>query len=129
MMYLAMKNPYRTASVIAVGTALLLIWLSLGVGIIGKDGDPANIMYFGVLGVGLAGAIITRCRPHGLSNTLIATALAQFAVTAIALVARLGLPWSGPAEILLLNGFFIVSFLTSAWLFKRSIREREQQSA
>lgn len=37
---------YRTALAVAIVTALLLIWLSLGVGIIGRDGDPANRMYF-----------------------------------------------------------------------------------
>jgi hypothetical protein len=113
---------YRSAVGIALGAAVLLVCLSLGVGIIGADGDPANRMYFGVLAVGIIGAIIARLQPHGMARALLATALAQVAVAAIALIARLGLPYSGPAEIVLLNGFFIVCFAGSAWLFRRAAR-------
>jgi hypothetical protein len=52
-----------------------------------------------------------------MARALFATALAQALVATIALIAGLGLPWSGPAEILMLNGFFIALWLTSAWLF------------
>jgi hypothetical protein len=47
---------YRSAIGVALAAAFILVWLSLGVGIIGKDGDPANLMYFGVLAVGIVGA-------------------------------------------------------------------------
>ena len=82
---------YRSAVGIALAAAFILVWLSLGVGIIGKDGDPANLMYFGVLAVGIVGAIVARLRPQGMSRALFATALAQALVAAIALIARLGL--------------------------------------
>ena len=111
---------YRLAMGIAVATAGFLVWLSLGVGIIGKDGDPANMMYFGVIAVGIIGAIISRFRPEGMAFTLLAMALAQALVAAVALIAGLGLPWSGPVEIILLNGFFVAMFAGSAWLFKRA---------
>ena len=114
---------YRSAVGIALAAAFILVWLSLGVGIIGKDGDPANLMYFGVLAVGIVGAIVARLRPQGMSRALFATALAQALVAAIALIARLGLPWSGAAEIVLLNGFFVALFAGSAWLFRRAARE------
>ena len=107
--------------------SIVLVWLSLGVGIIGKDGDPANLMYFGVLAVGISGAFVARFQPHGMARALLATALAQALVTAIALVAGLGLPWSGPAEILALNGFFIAMFVGSAWLFRCSAHGRPEQ--
>ena len=100
----------------------MLVWVSLGVGIIGKDGDPANLMYFGVLAVGIIGAINARLQPQGMARALFATAIAQALVAAIALIAGLGLPWSGPAEILVLNGFFIALFAGSAWLFRRAAR-------
>ena len=111
---------YRAGTGLALAGAFILVWLSLGVGIIGKDGDPANRMYFGVLGIGIAGAIIARFRPRGMAHALVATALAQALVTAVALTARLGLPWSGPAELLLLNGFFAALWLASAWLFSKA---------
>lgn len=122
------NTAYRSAICVALAAAFILVWLSLGVGIIGKDGDPANLMYFGVLAVGITGAIIARFRPHGMARALIATALAQALVTAIALIAGLGLPWSGPVEILVLNGFFVALFAGSAWLFRRSVRERPDRS-
>ncbi|MBN2848306.1 MAG: hypothetical protein JXP72_07650 [Coriobacteriia bacterium] len=118
----AKSTPYRLALAVAIVAAFLLVWLSLGVGIIGRDGDPANMMYFGVLAVGLIGAAIARFRPRGMAFTLFAVVLAQAVVTLVALIAGLGRPWSGPAEILLLNGFFIALFGGSGWLFLRSAR-------
>ena len=112
---------YRFAMGIAVVAACLLVWLSLGVGIIGKDGDPANLMYFGVIAIGILGAIISRLQPKGMIRTLLAMALAPALVALIALIAGLGLPWSGPAEIIMLNGIFIGMFIGSAWLFKRTV--------
>ena len=78
---------YRFAVGVALAAALILVWLSLGVGIIGRDGDPANLMYFGVLAVGITGALIARFRPHGMARALFATALAQTSVAVIALIA------------------------------------------
>ena len=114
------NTTYRFAIGIAIAAALILVWLSLGVGIIGRDGDPANLMYFGVLAVGIVGALIARFRPRGMSRALFATAIAQTSVAAIALIAKLGYPWSGPLELSVLNGFFIALFAGSALLFRRA---------
>lgn len=122
MQILTGKTAYRSALGIALAASLMLVWLSLGVGIIGRDGDPANIMYFGVIAVGLVGAVLARMQPVGMSRTLFGMALAQALVAAIALAARLGLPWSGPLELIALNGFFIAMFVGSAWLFRRAAR-------
>lgn len=113
-------DAYRFAMSVALAAACILVWLSLGVGIIGKDGDPANLMYFGVLAVGIVGALAARFRAHGMALALFAMALAQALVAAIALIAGLGLPWSGPAEIVLLNAFFVAMFGGSGWLFRRA---------
>jgi hypothetical protein len=56
-----------------------------------------------------------------------ATALAQALVATIALIAGLGLPWNGPAEILMLNGFFVALWLTSAGLFGKAAREHPRR--
>lgn len=114
------NTAYRSAIGVALAGTLILIWLSLGVGIIGRDGDPANLMYFGVVAVGIIGAILARLRSPGMAHTMLAMAVAQALVTAIALIAKLGLPYSGPLEILLLNGFFVALFAGSAWLFQRA---------
>jgi hypothetical protein len=123
------RNAYRFAAGVAIAAAFFLVWLSLGVGIIGADGDPANMMYFGVLAVGIIGAIVARFRPHGMARALFATALAQASVAVIALIFGLGLPWSPPVEILALNGFFVALFLGSAWLFRNAARAQPPAGA
>jgi hypothetical protein len=111
---------YRVAVGVALAAALLLVWISLAVGIIGSEDNPANLTYIGVLAVGIIGALIARFQSYGMARTLFATALAQALVAVIALIGGLGSPWSGPIEILLLNGFFVVLFVGSALLFLRS---------
>jgi hypothetical protein len=77
-------------------------------------------MYLGVLVVGITGAIIARFQPNGMARAMFAMAFAQVLVAVIALVARLGLPWSGPLEILGLTGFFVALFVGSALLFRKA---------
>ena len=110
---------YRAAAGVAVATALLLVWISLAVGIIG-DGHPADLMYMGVLAVGIIGAVIARLRSHGMARSLYATALAQALVAVIALIFGLGSPESGPLQIVGVNGLFVALWLGSAWLFRHA---------
>jgi hypothetical protein len=86
-------------------------------------------MYFGVLAVGIIGALIARFQPPGMARALLAMALAQALVAVIALIAGLGTPASPPLEILLLNGFFVALWLTSAWLFRKAAREQVHAGA
>lgn len=118
---------YRLAAGVALGATFILVWLSLGVGIIGADGDPANLMYFGVLAVGIIGALIARFQPRGMARALIAMACVQALILVVALIARLGHPWSGPLELLGLNGFFVALFVGSAWLFRQAARARRER--
>ena len=111
---------YKAAVGIAVATALLLVWVNLAVGIIGSEDNPANLMYLGVLAVGLIGGLIARLEPRGMALALFATALAQMLVAVIALVAGSGFAESGPLEIVALNGIFATLFVGSALLFQRA---------
>ncbi len=120
-------NAYRLGLGAAGASAFILLWLAAGVGIIGSDGDRANMMYLGVLAVGIIGALIARFRPLGMARTLVAMAVAHGVVGLIALVAQLGEPYSGPLEILGLTGFFIVLFVGSAWLFRQAALGRSEQ--
>jgi hypothetical protein len=113
---------YRAAVGVALAAALLLVWINLAVGIIGSEDNPANLMYIGVLAVGIIGALILRFQPQGMARALFATALAQTVVALIALIAELGSPWSGPRELLMLNGFFVALWVGSALLFLRAAR-------
>ena len=117
-------NAYRAAVGVALAAAFILVWVNGAVGIIGSEDNPANLMYGGVLAVGIIGAIIARFQPHGMARALFATALAQALVAVIALIAGLGSPWSGPLEIVALNGFFVALFVGSALLFQKAARGR-----
>lgn len=114
------NRTYRAAVAMALAAAFLLVWINLAVGIIGSEGNPANLMYGGVLAVGIVGAIIVRFQPRGMAHALIATAIAQAAVAAIALLAGWSDPRNGPLEIVALNGFFVALFAGSARLFWRA---------
>lgn len=120
---------YRFAVGVALAAAFILDWLNLAVGVIGTSGDPANVMYVGVLAVGIIGAIIARFQPPGMARALFATALAQALVAVIALIFGLGSSLSPPVEILALNGFFVALFVGSAWLFRYAAREQTPAGA
>lgn len=111
---------YRAGAGLSLCGMFLLFWLSVGVGIIGRDGDPANLLYLIVLSVGMVGTVRAKFKPRGMARTLIAVAIAQALVMIVAVIAQLGHPPSGPVKLLLLNGFFIALFAISARLFHRS---------
>lgn len=111
---------HRAAVGVALGTALLLVWVNLAVGVIGDEGNPANAMYLGVLAVGIVGAAVTRLRPRGMVRTMFATALAQALVAVIALALGLGGPSTSALEIVGGNGMFVALFIASALLFRHA---------
>lgn len=118
------NSAYRAGAGVAIAAVLLLIWINGAVGIIGSENNDANLMYGGVLAVAVIGALLTRFRPRGMARVLFATAFAQALVATIALIGGLGAPASGPAEIVLLNGFFVALFAGSARLFQEAARAR-----
>lgn len=115
------NTAYRAAVGVAVVAAFLLIWINLAVGIIGSEDNPANLMYLGVLAVGILGGIIGRFTPAGMARALAATALAQTLAGLIALLAGWGATGQNwPQVILVLTGFFAALWLGSAWLFRKA---------
>lgn len=124
------NKAYRIAAGVAVAAGLLLVWLVGAVGVIGEDGDRADLMYAGVLGVGMIGAVIARLRPRGMARTLLAMALAQALVAVIALIAgKHQAAISSVSEIVGLNGFFVALFIGSAWLFRAAARSQPSDGA
>jgi len=116
---------YRAAVGVALAAAFILVWVNGAVGIIGTEHDDANLMYGGVLAVGIIGAVIARFQPHGMARALLATALAQALVAVIALPAGLGSAgpiW--PLDLLALTGLFVALFVGSALLFRKAARGR-----
>jgi hypothetical protein len=119
------NSAYRAAVGVALGAAFLLVWINGAVGIIGNEDHPVNLMYFGVLGVGLIGAFIARLRPRGMALALFAAAVAQALVFMIAMII-VKPPFHSTEEIfevlklLTLNAFFALLFIGSGLLFRRA---------
>lgn len=111
------NSAYRAAVGVAVAAAFILVWMNLAVGIIGDEDNPANLMFGGVLAVGIIGAVIARFQPQGMARALMTTALAQALVGVIALA-------MGSVEAFALTAFFAALWLTSAWLFRKAAREQ-----
>jgi uncharacterized membrane protein YdcZ (DUF606 family) len=119
------NTAYRAAVGVAVVAAFLLIWINLAVGIIGSEDNPANLMYGGVLAVGIVGSAIVRFQPLGMARTLVGMVLAQALVAVLALIFRWGSDGENPPQVVVvLNGFFAALWLGSAWLFRRAAREQ-----
>lgn len=119
------RTTYRAAVALAIATMLFLAWGVAAMGIVGAEGDAFDLLYFGVLAVGVAGALLSRFRPHGMARALLAMAVAQTSVVVIALVlGKQRSPVSSIVEIVGLNAFFIVLFLAAAWLFHRAARRQ-----
>lgn len=106
---------YRFAAGLAVIAALAIIYLNLAAGLLGiEDDDPANLLYVGVLAIGLVGAIVARFQPRGLALAMFATALAQALVGAFAL----NYPnTAGQVQIVVLHGLFVAMFAGAGSLF------------
>ena len=54
------SRAYRTGIGIALLGAFLLVWVNGAVGIIGSSDNDANLMFFGVLAVGVISAVFAK---------------------------------------------------------------------
>lgn len=109
------STAYRVAAGIALAGAFALVWINIAVGVIGSEDNPANRMYIGVLAILILGALAARFRPQGMARALIATALAQVLVTAIALITVENI---NVLVVLVLNAFFATLWVGAAVLFQ-----------
>ena len=110
------NKTYRLALGIALVGTFLLVWINLAVGIIGNEGNPANMVFFAIPAVGMVGALISRFEPIGMARALGATAIAQALVAVVA-------QFAGWGSIFILTGFFVLLWLTSAQLFWKAAKE------
>ena len=73
-MHLHTDAASRWATGFALVAAFLIVWLNAAAGLIGiEDDDPANLLYVGVLAIGLIGAIVARFQPGGMARAMFAT--------------------------------------------------------
>jgi hypothetical protein len=124
------NTAYRAAVAVAVGAALILVWLMGAVGVIGIEGDRADLMYFGVLAIGISGAIVARFQPDGMARSMFVTAAATALVGVIALMlGKHEAAYSSVFEILGLTGMFATLFAVSAWLFRSAAARQSPADA
>jgi hypothetical protein len=119
---------YRLGMAIAILALLLLVWGNLAVGVIGAEGNPANLLYFAVPAAAFMVAAITGFRARGMVLAMLTAGLAQALVTLTAFATGWGDSRVEPLEVVLVNGFFTALFGAAAGMFLRSAREKHMKS-
>jgi hypothetical protein len=107
---------YRLGAAVAIGTTFVLGVGNLAVGLIGSEANPDNDLVWGILAVGIVGAVVARFRPRGLSLAMLAVAAAQVGVAVYASMTGQDLP-------LRITVVFFTGWLVAAALFDRAARE------
>ncbi len=111
-------NPaYRAGVGVALAAAFLLVWAT---GAVGITDSAADGWYLGVLAVGVVGALVARFGARGMARAMFATALAQAAVTAGALLAGMVPAFNSAFEILGINAVFVALFAGAGRLFQKA---------
>lgn len=110
---------YRAGAGLGVAAALLMTWVNLAVQIIG-DENPAFVLYFVVLLIGLAGAVRGRFEPAGLAHAAFATAGATFLVPVLAVILWPADFSPGVGQVFALNFGFVALFAAAGLLFRRA---------
>lgn len=117
---------YRAAIGLALAAMFLLVWVNGAVGIIGSEDNPANLLYFGVVAIGLLGAAITRLKPRGMMVTLVAMIIAQVAVP---LTALSDLAFRDTVKVVQVSAFFVLLLAASALLFREAGEQETLKSS
>ena len=77
----ASRNPYYRGGVgAAIAASFVIVWANGAVGMIGDEGNPYNLLFFGVIALALLGSILTRFQAKGMALTMLAAAAAQIAI-------------------------------------------------
>lgn len=110
---------FKIAMGFALVSMLLMIWANLAVGLIGSGPNLDNLMYLGVVAVGIIGTILSRFTAGGMERTMYAMAIALMLLAIIALLANMQrYSDSSVAEIVGVNGFFAILFSVAGLLFR-----------
>ena len=69
--------PYRAGAALGLAAGFLLIWANGAVGYIGSEDNPYNLVFFGVIAIAFAGALISVFRAKGMAWTMLAAGIAH----------------------------------------------------
>lgn len=115
---------YRLGAGVAILAAFLLIWVNGAVGLIGSEANDWNLLFGAVLAVALLGSALAGFRARGMALAMLAAAVAQVVVTAVAVILGTDEGLSADLrEIVFAGGGFGTLWLTSAALFRTAARE------
>ena len=114
------NRAYRFGVGLSVVTAFALTWVNM---VLAADENPANLMYVGVVVIGVIGTAISRLRARGIARAWFGTAVAQMLASIIAFVFwKTNLALGKAVPVIGLNGLFAMLFVASALLFQRAAR-------
>jgi hypothetical protein len=106
---------------VALAATVFLVWINGAVGIIGREDNPANLMFFAVIAVALAGSLAARLNPRGMALAMTIAAGGEFIVAFIVVALRLGASEPpGLVGVVGLIATFGLLFLVSAWSFLKA---------
>jgi hypothetical protein len=106
---------YKAGVGVALVTGFALGWSNMVH--VADSGNPANLMYYSVLGVGAIGACLARLKAQGLARTLFAMA-ATLALIAVTLPS--GAPPYMARNMAIGHGVFVALFTASGLLFRHA---------
>ena len=107
---------YRGGVALALAAGCVIVVATGAVGMVGNEGDPYNLLFFGVIGLALLGAVAARFRAAGLSFAMAAAGLAQAAIA----VVGISIDPRGGA----ISAAFAALWLLSAAAFRKAAAER-----
>lgn len=113
----ARNGAYFLAVVLMLTAGFVQLWANAAVGIIGSEGNAANFLFYGVVGVALIGTLIARLESPRMVLAMLAAAAAQIGVFLIALAAGWG---TVPVYTLA----FTLMWLGSAMLFHKAANQQ-----
>lgn len=115
------NTAYRAGMGLAVAGGFFLVWVHLAVGIIGNDTNRENLMFAGVVAVGIIGALVARFRSRGMARAAAAMAIAQTLACLVAVFMFAADHEKGPIAIL--SAILVLVWSVSAVLFSLAARQ------
>ena len=109
---------YRAGAALALLISFLTVWINLAVGIVGDEDNPANLMFFAVVFIALAGSVLAGFKPAGMARALFIAALVQAGIGAVVWFGRM--ETAAPAAGLSLA--LALMWLAAGGLFRRATK-------
>lgn len=115
---------YRAGACLAIAATVLLVWVNGAVGFLGDEGNPANLMFAGVIAIAILGSVLAGFKARGMAWAMFAAAAAQAVICVVALAFGLGSEGNaGLYEALMGTTVFAALWLVSGGLFRKAAGE------